>query len=247
MKHSVSIAIPARIGSTRLSAKMLADLNGKPLLQHVIERVKQVKNCQNIFVLTDFDDIVSLAKKCGVEAIMTSEQCTSGTDRIASILEKLQGNWILNVQGDEPFVSSELIDEMISATENLQADMLTPIFKISNVEELTNPNVVKVVLDNNNNAMYFSRSPIPFIRDAQQSNWLNSHTFYGHIGLYAYKRSLLSNYTSLQKSQLESAESLEQLRFLANNYKIATLLTSYRPFAIDTMDDLIKAINHLKK
>lgn len=246
MKNDTSIAIPARIGSTRLASKMLADLNGKPLIQHVIERVKCVKKCDNIFVLTDFEKIYSLAKACGVEAIMTSEKCNSGTERIASVLDKLPGRWIFNVQGDEPFVSCELIDAMISAAAESTADMLTPIFKISSDADISNPNIVKVVLDNNNNAMYFSRSAIPFVRDMVQNDWHIGYIFYGHIGIYAYRREVLANYYSLQKTQLEAAESLEQLRFLSNNYKIATVLTSYRPFAIDTKEDLDNAANFLK-
>ena len=188
-KHA--IVIPARIASTRLPGKMLADLGGKPVVQHVIERVKQVKNCSNIYLVTDNEDIVALANNLGIKGLLTSPECRSGTERIASALDRIEGDWIFNVQGDEPFVDPNLISELIEQTDQITADMITPIFKIQTKEELTNPCVVKVVLDKNNQALYFSRSTIPFVRDFPIEDWLNKRTFWGHIGIYGYQRSLL--------------------------------------------------------
>lgn len=242
-KHA--IVIPARIASTRLPGKMLADLGGKPVVQHVIERVKQVKNCSNIYLVTDNEDIVALANNLGIKGLLTSPECRSGTERIASALDRIEGDWIFNVQGDEPFVDPNLISELIEQTDQITADMITPIFKIQTKEELTNPCVVKVVLDKNNQALYFSRSTIPFVRDFPIEDWLNKRTFWGHIGIYGYQRSLLEKYATMEPSDLEKSESLEQLRFLSNGYHIATHVTHYRPVAIDTQQDLDLARNIL--
>lgn len=242
-KHA--IVIPARIASTRLPGKMLADLGGKPVVQHVIERVKQVKNCSNIYLVTDNEDIVALANNLDIKGLLTSPECRSGTERIASALDRIEGDWIFNVQGDEPFVDPNLISELIEQTDQITADMITPIFKIQTKEELTNPCVVKVVLDKNNQALYFSRSTIPFVRDFPIEDWLNKRTFWGHIGIYGYQRSLLEKYATMEPSDLEKSESLEQLRFLSNGYHIATHVTHYRPVAIDTQQDLDLARNIL--
>ncbi len=236
-----TIAIPARIASTRLPRKMLADLCGKPVIQHVIERVKRVRNCQHLCIVTDSEEIVKVSEQLGIKAYLTSPACRSGSERIASILNKLPGDWIFNVQGDEPFVDSQVLESLLDLTKHTQADILTPIFKIKSSEDVFNPNVVKVVLDQKSNALYFSRSPIPFVRDCDHADWLKKYTFWGHIGIYGYRRDVLERYAQLAPSPLESAESLEQLRFLSNQYRIETYQCDYRPVAIDTMADLERA------
>lgn len=236
-----SIAIPARLGSTRLAQKMLADIGGKPLLKHVVDRVKQVRNCREIFVLTDAPSIMEMASAWDVNVLFTSPECRSGSERIASALPHMAGDWIFNVQGDEPFVDPILIESLITASQKTNADLLTPIFKIQTHEELLSQNVVKVVLDNHGHALYFSRSPIPCVRDFEKEQWLEKHVFWGHIGIYGYQRKVLEGYARLPKCDLETAESLEQLRFLAEGYSIATQVTDYRPVAVDTFADLAKA------
>ncbi|MDR0646939.1 MAG: 3-deoxy-manno-octulosonate cytidylyltransferase [Puniceicoccales bacterium] len=233
-----AIAIPARMASTRLPGKMLADLCGKPVVQHVIERMKRVRGCKDIYVVTDSEEILALAKALSVEALLTSPTCRSGSERIASVVSHMRGDWIFNVQGDEPFVDPVLVENLLDQTNRIEVSILTPIFRIQSQEDLFNPNVVKVVLDNRKNALYFSRNPIPFVRGHDASDWLSKCAFWGHIGIYGYRRDLLGRYAQIEPSELEVAESLEQLRFLSSQYRIATYETNYRPVAIDTKEDL---------
>lgn len=236
-----TIAIPARIASTRLPGKMLRLLGGKPVIQHVIERARQVRQCQAIYVVTDSHEIVDLAQQLGATGILTSPHCHSGTERIVSVLNQIQGDWIFNIQGDEPFIEPKLIEGMMAHTTDVSADMLTPIYPLQTLEAIQNPNIVKVVCDREHRALYFSRSPIPFIRDIPPEQWVHQYTFWGHIGIYGYRRNLLEAYPSLVPSPLETAESLEQLRFLSYGYSILTYETSHRSVAIDTAEDLVKA------
>lgn len=239
--HKYSIVIPARIASTRLPGKMLKSLGGKPVVQHVIERVQKVRNCQAVYVVTDSNEIVQLASSLGVTGLLTSPECRSGTERIVSVLNEIKGDWIFNVQGDEPFVDIHMIEEMIDHTCNTQADILTPVYCLKSIEEVLNPNVVKVVRDANDFALYFSRSPIPFVRDLPKEEWLQHTTFWGHLGIYGYQRTVLEKYSNLSPNPLEQAESLEQLRFLSNSFRIFTCETQNRSVAIDTAEDLALA------
>ena len=239
--YSSSIVIPARIASTRLPGKMLKSLGGKPVVQHVIERVQSVRNCRSIYLVTDSKEIVQLANSLGVTGILTSPQCQSGTERIVSVLNEIAGDWIFNVQGDEPFVDIHLIEEMIERTCNTSADILTPVYRLKLIEEILNPNIVKVVRDTNDFALYFSRSPIPFVRDLPKEKWLQKAIFWGHLGIYGYQRTVLENYSKLSVNPLEQAESLEQLRFLSNGFRILTCETQSRSVAIDTAEDLALA------
>lgn len=239
--HRCSIVIPARIASTRLPGKMLKSLGGKPVVQHVIERTQKVRNCQSVYVVTDSNEIVHLANSLGVTGLLTAPECRSGTERIVSVLNEIAGDWIFNVQGDEPFVDIHLIEKMIELTYNTQADILTPIYRLKSIEEVLNPNIVKVVRDANDFALYFSRSPIPFVRDLPKEEWLQHATFLGHLGIYGYQRITLEKYSNLSPNPLEKAESLEQLRFLSNGFRIFTCETQNRSVAIDTAEDLVLA------
>ena len=245
--HKYSIVIPARIASTRLPGKMLKSLGGKPVVQHVIERVQKVRNCKAVYVVTDSNEIVQLASSLGVTGLLTSPECRSGTERIVSVLNEIKGDWIFNVQGDEPFVDIHMIEEMIDHTCNTQADILTPVYCLKSIEEVLNPNVVKVVRDANDFALYFSRSPIPFVRDLPKEEWLQHTTFWGHLGIYGYQRTVLEKYSNLSPNPLEQAESLEQLRFLSNSFRIFTCETQNRSVAIDTAEDLALAEKILKE
>lgn len=245
--HKCNIVIPARMASTRLPGKMLKLLGDKPVIQHVIERALKVRNCQSVYVVTDSSEIVQLASSLGIIGLLTSPECRSGTERIVSVLNKLDGDWIFNVQGDEPFVDVALIESMIDCSANNSADILTPIYPLKSIEEVLNPNVVKVVRNCNDFALYFSRSPIPFVRDVPQEEWLQKTTFWGHLGIYGYRRSVLEEYVNLPVSPLEQAESLEQLRFLSNGFRILTLEAQGRSVAIDTQEDLLLAEKILQK
>ena len=238
--NKYTIAIPARIASSRLPGKMLRNLDGKPVVQHVIERVKKVRNCHEIYVLTDSPEVEQLALSLGVNAKITSPACRSGTERIVSVLDCFEGDWVFNVQGDEPFVDPELIEKLIDRTNEITAQIITPIYKIFDEQDVKNPNVVKVVLDNTGNALYFSRSPIPYIRD--RSNYpRNAQIFWGHLGIYGYRRDVLEAYAQCASSYLEGTESLEQLKFLSNGYRIMTCEARCGTIAIDTEEDLKNA------
>lgn len=243
---SYTIAIPARIASSRLPGKMLRKLGEKPVIQHVIERVKQVRNVNEICVVTDSQDIVNLAENLNVKGYLTSPECRSGTERIVSVLDKMHGDWIFNIQGDEPFVDPKLIEALVEETKTIDADILTPVYPLKTMEDVSNPNIVKVVLNNKKEALYFSRSPIPYARDVAPENWLNKSKYWGHLGIYGYRREVLEMYKSLDSSYLEATESLEQLKFLSNGYHIATYEATERSVAIDTLEDLKKAEAFLK-
>ena len=236
-----SIAIPARIASSRLPGKMLKNLGGKPVIQHVIERVLQVRNCSQVYVVTDSIEIVGLAESLGVQGFMTSPSCHSGTERIVSVLNKISGDWIFNVQGDEPFIDPRWVEALIDKASSTEAPILTGVYRLKQMEDGFNPNVVKAVLDNKGHAIYFSRSPIPCVRGVAEEQWIEETTFWGHLGIYGYRRDLLEQYSQLSQTYLERAESLEQLRFLANGFKIATFEAPGRSVAIDTQEDLEKA------
>ena len=236
-----SIAIPARIASSRLPGKMLKILGGKPVIQHVIERALQVKNCNQVYVVTDSVDIVNLAESLDVKGLMTSPNCHSGTERIVSVLNEISGDWIFNVQGDEPFIDPRWVETLIDEAASTEAQMLTGIYRLKQIEDVFNPNIVKAVLNNKGQAIYFSRSPIPFVRGVDQKQWLNETSFWGHLGIYGYRRDLLERYHQLSQTYLEKAESLEQLRFIANGFQIATLEAPGRSVAIDTQEDLERA------
>lgn len=239
--HNCSIVIPARMASSRLPGKMLKLLGKKPVIQHVIERAQKVRNCQSVYVVTDSNEIVQLAASLGVKGLLTSSKCRSGTERIVSVLDKIQGDWLFNVQGDEPFFDINLVETMIDKTRSINADILTPIYRLQSLDDVLSPNIVKVVCDNNGYALYFSRSPIPFVRDVLKQDWLNHVVFWGHLGIYGYQRTILENYFQFSESPLENVESLEQLRFLSNGCKIFTCEAKARSVAIDTAEDLLLA------
>ena len=218
-----NIAIPARIASSRLPGKMLKKLGGKPVVQHVIERALQVRNCKKVYVVTDSVEIVEISESLGVQGLMTSPNCHSGTDRIASVLNEISGDWIFNIQGDETFMDPRWMEALIDQASKTEADMLTGVYRLKQIEDVLNPNIVKVVLNEKGYAIYFSRSPIPFVRGISTEHWLEECRFWGHLGIYGYRRDLLEGYYRLEQTYLEKAESLEQLRFLANGFQIATL------------------------
>jgi len=234
--------IPARYASTRFPGKPLVDINGKTMIRRVYEQAV-IANLNKVVVATDDERIASEVKSFGGEFILTSDQHQSGTDRCAEVAAKLPGfDIVVNIQGDEPFIDPEQISLLTSCFLDEKVKLATLIKEIKENSELFNANIPKVVINNNQQAIYFSRNPIPFIRNADQENWKNNHQFYKHIGIYAYKTATLLAITQLKPSSLELAESLEQLRWIENGYQIQTKVTSIETIAIDTPEDLQKIV-----
>ncbi len=236
--------IPARYSSTRLPGKPLADINGKTMIRRVYERVSDV--IDNVIVATDDSRITNEVSAFGGISVMTNKNHKSGTDRCAEAVvnyEKQTGekfDVVINIQGDEPFIHKEHLDLLTSCFKDKKTQIATLIKKIDDIEDVFNPNKPKVIINNNKEAIYFSRSPIPFIRGAENNDWLTEHCFYKHIGIYGFKKDVLLNITKLEQSSLEQAESLEQNRWLENSYKIKTEITDIESVSIDTKDDLVK-------
>lgn len=236
--------IPARYASSRLPGKPLLDIGGKPMIQHVYERVKIAVN--DVIVATDDDRIFNAVEAFGGKAVMTSANHRSGTDRCheAYMKSKSDADIIINAQGDEPFIEPRQIDEIMSCFVSPDVEIATLIRQFppsADFTDISNPNTPKVVVDKNMNALLFSRSPIPYVRNAATDRWPASTTFYAHIGMYAYRADILAEITALPQSDLEKAESLEQLRWLENGYKIRTAVSCHATIGIDTPDDLERA------
>jgi 3-deoxy-manno-octulosonate cytidylyltransferase (CMP-KDO synthetase) len=229
---SILGVIPARYASTRFPGKPLAILAGKPLIQHVWERASQSKYLPRLVVATDDARIESAARAFGAEVVMTRSDHLSGTDRVAEAAESTDANIIVNIQGDEPLIDPDAIDAAIlTLLDDAQCQMASLKRRITDDSEIQNPNVVKVVTGGNGDALYFSRSPIPFQRGP-------SAGYFKHIGLYIYRRKLLLAYSSLPVGPLEQAEKLEQLRALENGIPIRVAETSYDTIGVDTPEDL---------
>ncbi|MCX7857368.1 MAG: 3-deoxy-manno-octulosonate cytidylyltransferase [Deltaproteobacteria bacterium] len=229
------IAIPARYDSKRLPGKPLILLCGKPIIQWVYEKAEASKRKDKVIIATDDERIMGLARSFGAEVVMTDRNISSGTERIYEATKNTDANIIVNLQGDEPFMDPSLIDILFDYMEKSDDEMATLCTPISGDYEYKSPDSVKVVLDKRGYALYFSRSPIPYVRNRNQVK------IYKHIGIYAYRKSFLSSYVSMEKGVLEETESLEQLRVLENGFKIKVLITNYCGFGIDTKEDLRKA------
>lgn len=242
--------IPARYASTRFPAKPLAILGNKPIIQHVYERVSSI--FEDAYVVTDDVRIEECVKAFGGCCVMTGTHHKSGTDRCFEALEKLGAGFdvVVNVQGDEPFIAAsqlETIKQCFADAETQIATLVKPFTPADGIAALENPNSPKVVLDNNNYAVYFSRSVIPYLRGVERDEWLSRHTFYKHIGLYAYRAEVLKEITSMPLGVLEQAESLEQLRWLQAGYRIKVGTTDVETIGIDTPEDLERAKNFLEQ
>lgn len=238
---SISVVIPARLGSTRLPRKVLLDIGGKPMLRHVWERASAMTLATEVCIATDSDEVAVAAQSWGAQVAMTSPDCASGTERIASLLATLKGDFILNVQGDEPFIPPALLDALVAAWQETGADIVTPVYRITDVQALADPNRVKVVRAGDGRALYFSRSTVPHIRGRPPEHWAESGLHWAHIGVYGYTRPVLEAHAQLSPSALEEAEKLEQLRFLDHGYRIQTVESAYHPLGVDTQEDLERA------
>ena len=236
------VIIPARYNSSRFPGKPLVEIGGKPMIAHVYQRAKSCIG--QVIVATDDERILKAVEQYGGEAVMTSDQQTSGTDRCAealSIYETSHGlevDVVINIQGDEPFIRTDQIELLRTTMQESDAAIATLIKPITDQETLHNPNRPKAVIDREGYALYFSRTAIPYVRSGDRGQWHRQHQFYQHLGAYAYKSTVLKAITRLTASALEQAESLEQLRWLENGYRIMTAVTPYESFGIDTPDDL---------
>ena len=247
--RSIAI-IPARYASTRFPAKPLAILGGKMVVERVYEQVK--KAIDKVVVATDDERIYDAVMSFGGEVVMTSSEHRSGTDRCAEAYEKLgyEADIVLNIQGDEPFITPEQIETLVKCFDSEKIDIATlvkPFSAEDGIDALENPNSPKVVINEAQEAIYFSRSVVPYLRGVERSEWLKNHTFYKHIGIYAFRAETLKRVTTLPQSPLEKAESLEQLRWLESGYKIGVGVTNIETVGIDTPEDLERAEQFLRK
>lgn len=233
--------IPARYGSTRFPGKPLAVIGGKTMIQRVVEQARKAASLSEVLVATDDRRIADHVLAFGGKAVITSPSHPSGTDRCFEALGQYDKNAydaVVNIQGDEPFIEPSQIDLVCSCFKTAHVQIATLVKKISLEQELLDANTPKVVLDNAGRAIYFSRSPIPFLRGKSTAEWPAQHTYYRHIGIYAYRCDVLEEITALKPSPLEIAESLEQLRWLEHGYRIHTAVTEHGSRAVDSPADL---------
>ncbi|MBN3039326.1 MAG: 3-deoxy-manno-octulosonate cytidylyltransferase [Candidatus Omnitrophica bacterium] len=229
--------IPARYHSTRFPGKVLADILGRPLIQYVYEEALKSGTLQDLVVAVDDEKVLKAVQDFGGRAVMTIKDHASGTDRIAEVANPIDAEIVVNIQGDEPLIHFSMIDELVNClSENASIPIATLAYKIKDRQELYNPNIVKVVKDKNNFALYFSRSPIPHVRDSETD--FDSLSFFKHIGLYAYTKEFLFTFRNLPKGELEKAEKLEQLRALERGYQIKVIETNFETVGVDTPEDL---------
>ena len=224
-------------------------LGGKPIVQRVYEQVAKV--VERVAVATDDERIFDTVVSFGGKVVMTSPNHKSGTDRCAEAYDKLgcEADIVINVQGDEPFVAPEQIEALIGCFDSEEVDIATlvkPFSEASSIEALENPNSPKVVINEKSEAIYFSRSVVPYLRGTERDEWLKHHTFYKHIGIYAFRAKVLNEVTALAQTPLEKAESLEQLRWLESGYKIRVGITDIETIGIDTPEDLERAEHYLR-
>lgn len=238
--------IPARFASTRFPAKPLADIAGKSMIRRVYEQARK-SSLTRVVVATDHQKIYDHVRSFGGEVCMTNENHPSGTDRCYEALIKQTEtfDYLINIQGDEPFISPDQINLLASLLDG-RVELATLIKPIENKEQLFNPHLVRVVKNRHNEAIYFTRATIPYLRNVPVDDWLSKHTFYKHIGMYAYRTDVLQQITQLEMSTLEKAESLEQLRWIENGFKIKVAETTTETVGIDTPEDLAKALEFLK-
>lgn len=249
----ITAIIPARYGSTRFEGKALADIMGKPMIQHVYERAVRTPLVSEVIVATDDERIAAAVRKFGGRAEMTSTGHETGTDRLAEVAARIDSDIIVNVQGDEPLIEPDMISEAISPLVEEKAIVMSTLkSRIKSLHDFLSPNVVKVVTDWEGYALYFSRSPLPNFRD--KWNDLKDEVFacgkllcYKHVGLYVYRREFLLQFAQMSPTYLELSEKLEQLRVLENGYKIKVVETSHESIGVDTPGDLDAVIEKLKK
>lgn len=240
--------IPARYASTRFPGKPLIDIQGKSMIQRVYEQASKSKSLKKIVVATDDERIFNHVLAFGGEVVMTKEDHPSGTDRCREAFQKIEGDYqyVINIQGDEPFIDPAQIDSLAAILQDGNTELATQIIPVNNYELLFDPGEVKVVLNADREALYFSRMVIPFIKNIPRELWHLHHQYYRHVGMYAYRADVLEEITKLSVSSLEKAESLEQLRWLENGFKIKCALTNFESHCIDTAEDVAKVLKMMQ-
>ena len=240
------IIIPARLDSSRLPKKVLLDLKGKTVLQRVYEQCLKVKNVDGVYIATDSIEIKEVCETFTNKVVITKSTHQSGTDRIGEAVSAIACDIVINVQGDEPFIEPSLIEALVNSFSNSDISMASAMSKINNVKDLHNTNVVKVVTDLHNNALFFSRSLLPFPRDVKEisiaKEVLEKYQFYRHIGIYGYRKDFLLKFVNMEQSYLEKVEKLEQLRALENGFKIKMIEAESSLIGIDTQEDYEEAL-----
>jgi len=245
--ETYKVMVPAHLGSVRLEEKVLKDIKGKAMLLRVLEQCEKAVTRANVCVVTPDQEIEEVVHGWGYETFRSSPDLPDGSSAIASIVPQLEVDFIINVQGDQPLVPPELIRQLLVHLQESKADMVTPVFRITTNEDLGEKGVAKVIRDLDGWALYFSRSPIPFLRDVPYEKWLETSDipYWGHYGIYGYPRKTLLKIKELRHSYLENGEKLEQLRLLQNGLKVFTFETQHRQLAVDTQEDLEKILNFL--
>jgi len=240
------IIIPARLDSSRLPKKVLLDLKGKTVIQRVYEQCLKVKNVDGVYIATDSIEIKEVCESFTDKVVITKSTHQSGTDRIGEAVSAIDCDIVINVQGDEPFIEPSLIEALVNSFSNSDISMSSAMSKINNIKDLQNTNVVKVVTDLHNNALFFSRSLIPFPRDVKEisiaKEVLEKGQFFRHIGIYGYRKDFLLKFINMEQSYLEKVEKLEQLRALENGFKIKMIEADSSLIGIDTREDYEEAL-----
>lgn len=244
------VAVPARLESSRLPGKVLADIGGKPMLQRVLERCARARDADAVVLCTDSEDLIDRAGSWGFAALLTSPSCESGSERLASVADQLvargggnaEDTLIINVQGDQPFIDPAVIDAMATefARRTPTPEVLTPVYRMS-ADKVHNPNVVKTLLAADGRALYFSRSAIPHVRGVDPAEWHAHTTYWGHVGIYGYRADVLMRWNLLPHSPLEHTEKLEQLRLIEAGIQIGTFPVEGESLSVDTAEQLEQA------
>ena len=241
----VVVAIPARLESSRLPNKVLAEIGGEPMIKRVLRQCSKAELIDELFLCTDDEFLNNKAVEWGFRSIKTSKKCNSGSSRIASVIDKLalsqklEDSLIINVQGDQPFIKPEVIDQMVLFAKSKKEipNVITPIYKIKN-KDIHDPNLVKTLVTSKKEILYFSRSALPFIRDIDKELWNSSYQYWGHVGIYGYRGDILKRWNSLPESELEKLEKLEQLRLIDAGIKFSAFEVEGDFLSVDTKEQL---------
>jgi len=244
--YTFKVAVPAHLASERLEEKVLADIKGKAMLLRVLEQCEKAVGRTNVCVVTPDLKIFDVVNDWGFEAYRSAQGLPDGSSAIASVVPQMNVDYVINVQGDQPLVPPDLIRALLENLASSGADMVTPVFRITELEDLGEKGVAKVIRTLDGWALYFSRAPIPYLRDFPYEKWLETVPYWGHYGIYGYPSAVLAKLGELKKSYLESGEKLEQLRLLQNGLRVFTFETTHRQLAVDTQEDLEKIMKYIK-